>query len=157
MNLQTSPTLFQWIWIHLTGVLLVGFWPLFGLSLRCSDLVSLVKFPNNLHLSKVNNIFIVDGSTGTSNNAFFSPQTQSVGQNSLRNERSWLKALTSNSSGNFWLKEPLKGPKFFEVSHLEGKGMLVIHQQLLQATGTEELLLFFGNFVQTTVPQFQLH
>ena len=131
MNLRISRTLFQWIWIHLTGVLLVGFWPLFGLSPRCSDLVSLAKFPSNLHLSKVNNIFIVYGSTGISNNVFFSPQTQSVGQNSLRNQRSWLKAgttLTCDLSGNFWLKEPLKGPKFFKVSHFEGKGMLVIHQ-----------------------------
>ena len=131
MNLRISRTLFQWIWIHLTGVLLVGFWPLFGLSPRCSDLVSLAKFPSNLHLSKVNKIFIVDVSTGTSNNALFSPQTQSVGQNSLRNQRSWLKAWTTPTcdlSGNFWLKEPLKGPKFFKVSHFEGKGMLVIHQ-----------------------------
>ena len=131
MNLRISRTLFQWIWIPLTGVLLVGFWPLFGLSPRCSDLVSSAKFPSNLHLSKVNNIFIVDGSTGTSNNAFSSPQTQSVGQNSLRNQRSWLKAwttLTWHLTGNFWLQEPLKGPKFFKVSHFEGKGMLVIHQ-----------------------------
>ena len=123
MNLRISRTLFQWIWIHLTGVLLVGFWPLFGLSPRCSDLVSLAKFPSNLHLSKVNKIFIVDVSTGTSNNALFSPQTQSVGQNSLRNQRSWLKAWTTlmcDLSGNFWLKEPLKGPKFFKVSHFEG-------------------------------------
>ena len=73
MNLQISRTLFQWIWIHLTGVLLVGFWPLFGFSPRCSDLVSLAKFLSNLYLFKVNNIFIVDGSTGTSNNAFFFP------------------------------------------------------------------------------------
>ena len=71
MNLQTSRTLFQWIWIHLAGVLLVGFWPLFGLSPRYSDLVSLAEFSSNLHLSKVNNIFIVDGSSGISNNTFF--------------------------------------------------------------------------------------
>ena len=43
------------------------------MSPRYSDLVSLAEFSSNLHLSKVNNIFIVDGSSGTSNNAFFFP------------------------------------------------------------------------------------
>ena len=43
------------------------------MSPRYSDLVSLAEFSSNLHLSKVNNIFIVDGSSGISNNTFFFP------------------------------------------------------------------------------------
>ena len=44
------------------------------------------------------------------------------------------------------MKEPLKGPKFFEVSHFEGKGMLVIHLVVIASNRNGGAFTVFPQF-----------